>query len=54
MRHMALPLVRICHQGGEMITQRLGYAKNFTKAWHNSVYFRLSKILFESGAGQMT
>jgi len=31
--------------GGEMITQRFGFTKDFTKKWNNLVYFRLSKIL---------
>jgi len=30
--------------GGEMITQRFEFTKDFTKEWNNSVYSRLSKI----------
>ena len=31
--------------GGEIITQRFGFTKDFAKEWNNRVYFRLSKIL---------
>ncbi len=31
--------------GGEMITQRFGFTKDFTMEWNNRVSFRLSKIL---------
>ena len=31
--------------GGEMITQKFGSTKDFTKEWNNRVYFRLSKML---------
>ena len=31
--------------GGEMITPRFGFTKDFAKEWNNRVYFRLSKIL---------
>jgi len=31
--------------GGEMITQRPGSKKDFTKEWTNNVYFRLKRIL---------
>ena len=30
--------------GGEMITQRFGFTKDFAKEWNNRVYFRLSKM----------
>ena len=31
--------------GGEMITPRFGFTKDFAKEWNNNVYCRLSKIL---------
>jgi len=31
--------------GGEIITPRFGFTKDFAKEWNNRVYFRLSKIL---------
>ena len=31
--------------GGEMITQRFGFTKDFLKERNNSAYFRLNKIL---------
>jgi hypothetical protein len=31
--------------GGEMITPRFGFTKDFAKKWNKLVYFRLSKIL---------
>ena len=31
--------------GGEMITQRFGFTKDFAMEWNNRVYFRLSKML---------
>ena len=33
--------------GGEMITPRFEFTKDFAKEWNNRVYFRLSKILCE-------
>jgi hypothetical protein len=33
-----------CSPGGEMITQRFGLTKDFTKKWNNRVYSRLSKM----------
>jgi hypothetical protein len=31
--------------GGEMITPRFGFTKDFAREWNNLVYFRLSKML---------
>ena len=45
MNNLASHLVRISYPGGEMITQRFGFTKNFAKEWNNIVYCRLSKNL---------
>ena len=45
MNNLASHLARISYPGGEMITQRFGFTKDFAKEWNNRVYCRLSKML---------